>query len=43
MNFELLVKMVNSQVDPVIRDAFIVIVVSFLGRSYHEIVKGHLL
>lgn len=38
MNFELLVKMVNSQVDPVIRDAFIVIVVSFLGRSY-EIVK----
>lgn len=32
--------MVNSQVDPVIRDAFIVkLVVSFWARSY-EIVKG---
>lgn len=40
MNSELLVRMVNSQVDPVIRDAFIVkLVVSFWGRSY-EIVKG---
>ena len=34
MNFELLVKMVNSQVDPVIRGTFIVSVVSFLRRSY---------
>lgn len=39
MNFVLLVRMVNSQVDPVIRDAFIVkLVVSFWARSF-EIVE----
>lgn len=40
MSSELLARMVNSQVDPVIRDAFIVkLVVSFWARSF-EIVKG---
>ena len=39
MNYELLVRMVNSQVDPVIRDAFIVkLVLSLLGGSF-EIVR----
>lgn len=39
MNSELLAKMENSQVDPVIRDAFIVILVSFLDHRSFEIVK----